>query len=231
MLAASPTNRLSPSRDPYVLYYSPGACSLAVHIVLEELDAPYRLECVSVADGETAREPYLNINPKGRVPALAIKEEGRVLTELPAILDYLAHSDPAGRLLPGGGALPQARREEWLAWLSGWVHAVGFGLLWRPGRFDTDPAHYDALHAMGRRTIEKAFQDIERQLADGRQWAVAEGYSVVDPFLLVLFRWGNRIGLAMHQAFPAWAALCAKLLQRPAVVRALEQEEGTSIDG
>lgn len=215
---------------PLVLYYSPGACSLAAHIVLEELGEHYRLELVSVSDGATMREPYLGINPKGRVPALGIEGEGRVLTELAAILDYLAHRDPAGRLLPGSGPLPQARRQEWLAWLSGWVHAVGFGLVWRPGRFDADASHHDALHAMGRQTIAAAFGDIERQLADGRQWAVPEGYSVVDPFLLVLFRWGNRIGLAMRQDYPAWAALADKLVQRPAVGRALEQE-GISIDG
>lgn len=230
MPATTHTNRLNPSDCPHVLYYSPGACSMAAHIVLEELGISYRLERVSIPDGETAREPYLNINPKGRVPALAVEGEERVLTELPAILDYLAHCDPDGRLLPVGGALPQARSKEWLAWLSGWVHAVGFGLLWRPGRFDADSSHYDALHAMGRQTIEAAFHDIERQLADGRQWAVAQGYSVVDPFLLVLFRWGNRTGFAMRRDFPAWAALSDRLLQRPAVKRALEKE-GVSIDG
>lgn len=229
MSAVNPTNRPASSGRSHVLYYSPGACSLAAHIVLEELGIPYRLELVSVPEGAAVREPYLGINPKGRVPALAIEGEERVLTELPAILDYLAHSDPAGRLMPGSGALPQARRQEWLAWLAGWVHGVGFGLLWRPARFDADASHYDALHAMGRRTIEAAFEDIERQLADGRQWAVAEGYSVVDPFLLVLFRWGNRIGFAMRRDYPAWAALSDKLAQRPAVSRVLEKE-GISID-
>lgn len=230
MSATNPTIGSNPSGRPHVLYYSPGACSLAAHIVLEELGIPYRLELVSVSDGATLREPYLRINSKGRIPALAIEGEERVLTELPAILDYLAHCDPAGRLLPGSGALPQARRQEWLAWLAGWVHGVGFGLLWRPARFDADPSHYDALHAMGRRTIEAAFQDIERRLADGRQWAAAEGYSAVDSFLLVLFRWGNKIGLAMRRDYPAWAALSDRLAQRPAVRRALEKE-GISIDG
>ncbi len=78
----------------YQLFYSPGACSMAVHIILEEVGAEFELIAVSVANRDTQREPYLSINPKGRVPALRIPGETKVLTELPAILRYLASRYP-----------------------------------------------------------------------------------------------------------------------------------------
>jgi glutathione S-transferase len=207
-----------------VLYYSPGACSLAPHIVLEELGANYNLELVSVADGATQREPYLTINSKGRVPALRIDKEACVLTESVAILTYLGRRSAAHPLLPPAGTKAEARCYEWLAWLSGWVHAVGFGLIWRPVRFTADSRQYEALQASGRLTVEAAFGEVERQLADGRDWAIPWGYSVVDPFLLVFYRWGYRIGLSMHTQYPAWSAMADKLAQRSAVKRTLEQE-------
>jgi glutathione S-transferase len=206
------------------LYYSPGACSLAAHIVLEELGADYELRLVSIADGMTTHPDYLAINPKARVPALAIPGEDSVLTELPAILVYLATLYPEGRLLPAAGdVVAIARCQEWLAWLSGWVHGVGFALLWRPGRFAED-AHHADLSARGREVIEAAFADIEAKLVAGQNWALPSGYSVVDPFLLVLFRWGGRIGLPMGERYPVWKRLALRMVERPAVQRAMVRE-------
>jgi len=213
----------------YRLYYSPGACSLAVHIALEEIGAPFELHEISVARGETTRDDYLAINPKARVPALAIAGEARVLTELPAILTFLARRHTEAGLLPSGNALAEARCHEWLAWLAGWVHGVGYGELWRPLRFVSDPSLSETIGAAGRRTIEHAYASIEAELSDGRPWAVACGYTIVDPFLLVLYRWGNRIGLPMRERYPGWAELTRRVLTRPAVQRAIATE-GISID-
>jgi glutathione S-transferase len=214
----------------YLLYYSPGACSMAPHIVLEELGLSYRTELVSVAKGDTVREPYLAINPKGRVPALLIPGETKVLTEVPAILTYLAHQRPLSRLLPTDDPLFEARSLEWLAWLSGWLHGVGFALLWRPGRFSLDTSQHEMLQAMGRQTIRAAFVEIERQLTDGREWAMPGQYSVLDPFLLVFYRWGNRIGLNMRTDYPTWTSITDRVAKRPAVRRVLESE-GIAIEG
>jgi glutathione S-transferase len=213
----------------YILYYSPGACSMAPHIVLEELGLHYRTELVSVANGDTARAPYLAINPKGRVPALLIPGEARVLTEVSAILIYLARQRPASGLLPADDPLSEARCQEWLAWLSSWLHTVGFGLLWRPARFSPNTSQHGTLQAMGRQTIHAAFVEIERQLADGREWAMPGRYSILDPFLLVFYRWGNRIGFAMRTDFPAWTSITDRVAKRPAVCRVLESE-GLSIE-
>lgn len=208
----------------YQLFYSPGACSMAVHIILEEVGAEFELVAVSVAHRATQQEPYLSINPKGRVPALRIPGEAKVLTELPAILRYLASCNPDHRLAQTGNPLLEARIAEWLAWLSGWVHSVGYGLIWRPERFDSDPLHAAALNAQGTGIVEAANADIERALANHRTWSVGERFSIVDPFLLVLYRWGASIGLAMHDRYPAWTRHARLTLERPAVQRAMARE-------
>lgn len=170
---------------PMKLYYSPGACSLAQHIVLEELQADYTLELVSVSEGTTQSPEYLRINPKGRVPAL--QSDGRIPTEAPAMLLYLGISAPQRNVLPldAGGV---ARCVELLNWLSGTVHAVDFGQLWRPSRFSGEQAQHAAISKKGKRSIFDAFDSIGGKPKNGR-FVVGGRYSVVDAYLLVFFRW------------------------------------------
>jgi len=208
----------------YQLFYAPGACSMAVHIILEEVGAEFELFAVSVANRDTQREPYLSINPKGRVPALRIPGEARVLTELPAILRYLASRYPEYGLSQTEDPLREARIAEWLAWLSGWVHSVGYGLIWRPERFDPDPSHATALAVQGTKVIEAAHAEIERTLSENGCWSVGERFSIVDPFLLVLYRWGASIGFPMRERYPGWTRLARLTLERPAVQRAMARE-------
>ena len=210
--------------NAYRLYLSPGACSLAAHIALEETGAPFDVEIVSVRERQNLDARYLAINPKARVPVLAIPGEPRVLTETPAILTYLARRHPDARLLPLDDPLREARCHEWLAWLVGWVHGVGYGTLWRPGRFIGDPALHGAISAHGRGLIDAANASIEAALADGRTWAEPGGHSIVDPFLLVLYRWGVAIGLDMAR-HPAWTAHSQREAERPAARRALAREQ------
>ncbi|AJY43865.1 glutathione S-transferase N-terminal domain-containing protein [Burkholderia humptydooensis] len=207
----------------YRLYYSPGACSLAAHIALEETGAPFDAEPVRLSHREHLGERYLAINPKARVPALAISGEARVLTETPAILTYLARRHPDAALLPIDDPLREARCHEWLAWLVGWVHGVGYGALWRPGRFAGDESIHPAISAHARRVIDEANGAIDAALRDGRQWAEPGGYSIVDPFLLVLYRWGCAIGLDMGRR-DAWSEHAARVSARDAAKRALATE-------
>lgn len=210
----------------YRLFYSPGSCSLAVHIALEEVGAPFSLDCVPVATGATQTPEYLAINPKGRVPALAIEGEARVLTELPAILGYLAHTHPDAGLIPAD-PLGEARCHEWLAWLAGWVHGIGYGEIWRAHRFVADASLYSAINANGRKVVEEGYDVIERKLAADGPYACGRQYSIVDPMLVVLYRWGNRIGIDMASRCPAWAALAQHVVARPAAARAMRQENVT----
>lgn len=216
----------------YRLYYSPGACSLAVHIVLEEIGAPFELELV-VSRGEregamTATPEWRSVNPKGRIPALApvpgsAGGAAELLTEVPAILLYLALEHPEAGLLPGDAA-SLARAAEWMNWLSGNVHAMAYGQIWRAQRFSDDEAALESIRQRGRTSLADHHGYIERLLADGREWALPSGYSVVDPYLFVFFQWGQRIGLPMRRDCPAWAAATDRMLARPAVRRVLERE-------
>ena len=203
------------------LYYSPGACSLAPHIVLEEQGTPYQLELVSIAEGKTRTPEYLAINPKGRVPVL-VTEEGETLTELPAICWYLAQQSGHPALFPHD-KLAGARVMEWCNWLSGTLHAMTFGQIWRPQRFLTDENLYPKLQAKGRADVLEHYAMIESRLT-GRSWAVGNAYTYVDPYLTVFFRWGNRIGLDMRTGYPAWAAHAERVAARPAAQRAMQQE-------
>lgn len=217
----------------YRLYHSPGSCSLAPHILLEEIGAPYALELVSSRgerDGAmTATEAWRAVNPKGRVPALLgvpgdIGGAPDLLTEAPAILFYLAARHPGSGLLPAAPAA-MARCLEWTNWLSGAVHGQSFGQIWRPHRFSADEAALPAIREQGRRNLAGQYDYIERLFADGRDWAVPGGYSLVDPYLLVFFLWGRRVGFDLRRDCPAWAAGTERVLARPAVQRALAQEE------
>jgi len=117
-----------------------------------------------------------------------------------------------------------ARCIEWFNWLSGTVHAVAFAGLWRPERFVSEEQHFEAIRHHAHDNIMEAFHLIENALQAGN-WALVEhGYSVIDLFLFVFYRWGNRIGLDMHPTYPAWAEHTERLLERAAVRRALELE-------
>jgi glutathione S-transferase len=215
----TPSHTMTPT-----LHHSPGACSLAPHIVLEEIGLPFALNLVSTASGGTQSPEHLRLNPKGRVPVLVWGDE--VLTEAPAILLHLALQHPTAALMPEGDA-GLVRAVEWFNWLSGSVHAVAVRQVWRPQTFTTRAEPHDDIVAQGHQALRTAFALIESRLA-GREWAVGGRYSIVDPYLLVFFRWGNRMGHAMRTAYPAWAQHSQRLLERPAVGRALATE-GISI--
>ncbi|MGE5652010.1 MAG: glutathione S-transferase family protein [Bacillota bacterium] len=200
------------------LYYSPGACSLAPHILLEETGADYRLVEVSVAKGQTQEEAFLKINPKGRVPVLAIGS--RTLTEVPAICWYIG---AAGKGLIPADALLRAGVLEWFNWLSGTLHAVAFGGKWRPQRFVKDTALFGDVQARADDNLRDGFAYIEARMVE-RQWAVGDEYSVVDPYLFVFYNWARKIGVDVAQAYPAWHAHARRIAARDAVRRACDRE-------
>lgn len=203
----------------YKLYYSPGACSMAVHIVLEELGVPYELELVSVQSGATSRPAYLAINPKGRVPAL--ERDGEVLTEVSALLAYLANQHTESRLLPPDAWLA-GRCHEWLSWLSSEVHPA-FAQVWRPERSVETAAYQADVQAKGRANIRARLGEIEERLARTDGYVVGNQYTVVDPYLFVYFGWGRYVGLDMAE-YPAFARHAALVSSRAAVRRVMKQE-------
>jgi glutathione S-transferase len=200
------------------LYYSPGACSLAAHIALEESKADFEASRVTIADGDNARPGYLAVNPRGFVPAL--EADGTVITENVAVLTYIARRFPEAHLLPFDRPLDLARAFQQMAFLSSSLH-IAFAQVWRPHRFTEDRSVHPQIVEGGRRRILGFFAEIEDRLASSAHLAGAE-MTLADPYVLLFFRWGNRIGLEM--SWPHWAAHSRKMLERPAVQRALARE-------
>lgn len=206
------------------LYYSPGACSLAPHIVLEELGIAYEPVLVSLKDGEHRKADYLRINPRARVPALNV--DGKILTENVAILTYLGGGFAERGLWPKE-TWKQAEALSLMSWLASSVH-IAFAGVFRAERFATSEAAREDVKATGRASVEKYFAEIDKLLT-GKTFAMGGQYTVCDPYLLVFYRWGNRIGIPMKERFPVWAKHAQRVASRPTVKRVLEAE-GIQID-
>lgn len=208
---------------PLTLYASPGSSSFAPHIVLQEIGVPFELTLITHhgEGAETHKPAFHKMNPKGRVPVLTDGEF--VLTESAAILIHLASQHQEARLMPSG---PDGlvRAVEWFNWLSSAVHAVAVRMVWRADFFSDDPATHPAIVSKGHEHLAHAHTLIEQRLT-GCDYAVDNAYSIVDPYLLVYFRWGNRMRLDMAGRFPAWSAHARRLEARPAVQRALAAEK------
>jgi glutathione S-transferase len=206
------------------LYYSPGSCSLAPHIVLEELGIAYDAVLVSIKDGEHKKAEYLKVNPKGRVPTLNV--DGKVLTECVAILTYLGGGFADRGLWPKE-TWKQADAISIMSWLSNTVHVTVAGI-WRPERYTADATAQAAIKVSSRENLEKHFADIDKLLT-GRTFAMGGLYTVVDPFLLVFYRWGNRLGIPMKEKYPVWAKHAHRVFSRSTVKRIFEAE-GIELD-
>jgi glutathione S-transferase len=202
------------------LFYSPGACSMASHIGLEESGAEFELKPVALAKGEQQSPDYLKINPRGKVPALRL-EDGSVLTENTAILSYLGLRFPEKGLLPKDVAA-QARCISMMAWLSNWVHP-SFTHIFRPERFCEDPAGHAAVKATGKKNFWAALQEIDGIVA-GKPWMQGDQFTACDPYALVFYGWGKRIDLPVKDLanYTAWKH---RMLERPAVRKVLEKEQ------
>ena len=202
-----------------LLFYSPGACSLAAHIALEDMGRPFSLQKVLTDKGETRTEEFKRLNPKGRVPVLI--RASSTLTELPAILLHLGTEEP--ELAPKGSE-ELVRTVEWMNWLSGTVHACAVRQIWRTDYFADDLAAHESIRQKGRDHLAVAFNQVEDRLPL-RSWAMPSGYTTLDPFLLVFYRWGNRLGCPMRETYPKWTWHADQMAQRHAVIRALATED------
>jgi glutathione S-transferase len=214
----------------YRLFYSPGACSLAPHIVLEEMGVAFEPVRTVIADGGNRTPEYLAMNPRGRVPTLIWREGARenVLTEAMAIMVWLSMRHPQVALLPAPRTESFVRALEWMSWLGSTMHQAGVRTVFRPERFTKDAASAPAIAEQGRDTIRSGYEDIERRLT-GKHFALDEHFSAVDAYLLVFYRWGNRCGLAMREDFPHYARIMDEVRTRHAVRRVIERE-GIQID-
>lgn len=200
-------------------WYASGACSLASHVLLHEVRVPFEAVETSIVKGAHLTDEFARINPKKRVPVLSLDRE--VITEVPAIATAIADLAPERHLM-GRTALDRARVYEWMNWLSGTLHGQGFGGLWRPQRFSDDPGVFESIKVKARRTIFESFDLIENRLSG--PYSTGDGFTAVDPYLLVFYRWGNGIGIDMPTTYPAYTTLAHGLVQRESVAAALAAE-------
>lgn len=196
------------------LYFAPGACSLSPHIVAHELGIPLTLAKVDfgtkkVADGSD----FSAINPKGYVPALKL-DNGEVLTEGTAIVQYLADSKPGGKLAPANGTIERYRVQEMLGYINSELHK-SYGPLFSPKTLpEQRKEREDYLH--------KRYGLIESQLAS-RSYLFGEHFTVADAYLFTVTNWANFVKLDLS-AFPNLLAFQKRVAARPAVQAAMVAE-------
>lgn len=195
------------------LYYAPGACSLAPHIVAREAGLELDLVKIDLAAKRTeAGDDYLPINPKGSVPALRL-DDGALLTENAVVLQYLAAQAPSARLMPEHG-FERYRLLEWLNFVATELHK-GFGPLW-------NPATPDSVRQATRDTLGGKF-DYLQQALEGRDYLTGDRFTIADVYAFVVLNW-----TAMHDIdlsrWPGLVAFAQRVAARPAVRNALGAE-------
>lgn len=203
-------------------FFATGACSLCPHILLHEVGTDFEPIIVKRNGTEVHfSDDFHRINLKMRVPVISINNQ--VITELPAVATAISSLAPE-KYLMGRTPMETAKVYEWMNYLSGTLHAGGFGHLWRPERWttSTDPASLDVVKAKALETILEAYQYIEGRLNGVH--AVGDYFTAVDPFLYVFYRWGWIIGRDML-AYPKYSALVRNLETRSAVRVTLAKEE------
>lgn len=196
------------------LFFSPGACSLSPHIALREAGLPVELVKVdlkakTLADGSD----FTAINPKGYVPTVQF-DDGTVLTEGPAIVQYIADQKPESGLAPANGTLARYRLQEWLTFINSELHKT-YSALFNP----TAPAETkEAATAL----LAKRFDHVADQL-QGKDYLTGKAFTVADGYLFTVINWSQWVGIDLAR-WPALAAFHARVAARPAVQEALRAE-------
>lgn len=198
------------------LYFKPGACSLSARITLTELGLPFEAVKVDTAAGKTETGgDYRVINPRGYVPALEVAP-GTVITENPAILQYLADSHPAAHLAPPSGTLERARLQEWLNFTASELHKAFSPYF---GGRTLEGAEKERVEAK----LVRRIGDVAQALSDGRSFILGESFTVADAYLFVVLNWTNFIGVSLDR-WPVVASYAARVAARPSVRAAMLAE-------
>ena len=196
------------------LYYKAGACSLSPHIVLREAGLAFELERVDLASKKTGSGgDYFGVNPKGYVPALAL-DDGQLLTEGPAIVQYLADLVPEKRLAPPAGTMARTRLQEWLNFIATELHK-GFSPLYNPRA----PEEWKAV---ARELLAKRIALVAERLA-GRDYLMEDAFTVADAYLFTVLNWAAFAKVDLSP-WPVLGAYQARVAARPAVRAALLAE-------
>jgi glutathione S-transferase len=197
------------------LYYAPGACSLATHILLREAGLPVELEKVDIRNKSTEHgEDWMGLNPKGYVPALRM-DDGEILTENLVLHGYIADLKPETKLAPAHGTKARLRQDELAVYVSTEIHKT-YGAMFNPAM--TDDARKGAVDRLNMR-----YKLIEQLLSDGRTYLTGEQFSTVDAYLFTVTNWANMLKIDLS-SFPKLLAYQQRVASRPAVQASLVAE-------
>ena len=197
------------------LFYATGACSLSPHIVLREAGVNFDLERVDLATHRTdAGVDFNTINPKGYVPVLQL-DNGELLTEGPAIVQYIADQNPQAKLAPANGTLERARLQEWLNFIATELHKQ-FPVLFNPE--SSADARKSAIEK-----INSRLELVDKQLGDGRDYLFGKQFSAADAYLFVIVNWTFPMKISLA-GYPHVAAFHQRVGAREKVKEALQAE-------
>jgi glutathione S-transferase len=195
------------------LYYSPGACSLSPHIALLEAGAEFTAIKVGRDKQTSNGRDFRDINPFGYVPALEL-DDGELLFEGPAIVQYIADQVPAKKLAPPNGTMARYRLQEWLNFITSELHK-GIGGMFNPAMPEEGKAVMRA-RATGR------LKWVDAQL-EGKQYLMGDAFSIADPYLFTITNWTKHTGIDIS-GLNNLGAFQARMAARPAVQAALKAE-------
>ena len=195
------------------LYYTPGACSLSPHITAREAGIELELDKVDRSKKTESGVDFLTINPKGYVPALQL-DDGEVLTEGPAIVQFLADSRPEKRLAPPNGTRERYRLQEALGYINSEIHKT-YSPLFNPST--TDDLRRDRIEY-----LRKRYALIEKSLG-GRQFLVGDTFTVADAYLFTVTQWAGYVKFDLSELGNV-QAFQKRIAERPHVQEALRAE-------
>ncbi|MDR3452387.1 MAG: glutathione S-transferase family protein [Rhodoferax sp.] len=205
------------------LYYAPGACSFVPHTLLEATGEPYEPMMVKIHKGEHYEQPYKSVNPRSQVPVLV--DDGEVITQIVAIVTYLAERFPGMGFLPAE-PLAKARVLETLAWMNNTVHPT-FTHIFMPQKFADNPAVHGDLKAYNTQLYRGMLGELQALVAaaqaHGWAWLGGERFGPLDAYALTLLRWGSIAGID-PAGFPVLWAAVQRTAALPPVARVIERE-------
>ena len=196
------------------LYYAPGACSLAAHIVLHESGLSFEIDKLNVPTKTTSTgEDYMLINPKGYVPAIKL-DDGSILTEGPVIMQYIADLNSGSGLAPKAGTMERYRLQEWLTYIGTEIHK-SFSPLF-------NKTASDEVKNNARNMLAKRIGYVEAQLVN-KPYLMGDNFTVADAYMFVVTSWSSHVGFDLTP-FPRINEYMARIAARPGVQAAMKAE-------
>ncbi len=205
----------------YDLYYSPGAASMAVHLTLREIGAPFTLKRVDMSKGEHKQAAYLKLNPAGLIPTLMV--DGAPQTETPACLQILTERHPEAGLAPQPGQADRGQYLRWLAFISNTIHPAMMGFFY-PDRL-TKGGDADAIKAAAHDRLVGIWDMIEAHLAQNGPYLLGQRLTAADLFLVVTARWARSMAERKPTDRPHVRALCDLVTKRPSWQAVIAEEK------